>query len=184
MSDLKIINKFEVLSTDTGEITEIFDNTIPIKQRIDGIGYIKSQVESRIDLIKQRIKDLTLDRKLLEDLINELKELTIKGILNSDDNIARGLETKAYISERTSKTCIVDEKNVPDDQLEYTITVKGLSDEKKTEIYGLIWQEGKINTDDIKITSKVNVNRLSSNLVRQEKKTIVSFSRAGAVINE
>lgn len=184
MSDLKIIDKFQVLATDTGEITEIFDSTVPIKQRIDAIGYIKAQAESRIDLIKQRIKDLTLDRKLIEDLINELKELTIEGISDSEDNLVRGLETKAHISKRTSKSCIVDEKNIPLDQLEYSITVKGLSDAKKTEIYGLIWQEGKVNTDDIKVTSKVNINRLSGNLVKEEKKTIVSFSRAGAVINE
>lgn len=184
MSDLKVIDKFQILSMDTGEITEIFNPEVPIKQRIDGIGYLKAQVESRIDLIKERVKDLTLDRKQLEDLLNDIKSATIDGLIESGESIARGLETKAWISERTKKLPSISDDLIPREQLEYTITVKNLSFEQMQKLHTIIWEGEGIPTGDVKIDSKVNVNRLNKALVSSEKVKIVSFSRTGATINE
>lgn len=184
MSDLKVIDKFQILSLDTGEITEIFDVTVPIKQRIDGIGYLKAQVESRIDLIKQRVKDLTLDRKQLEELLNDIKDATIEGLLANGESIVRGLETKAWISERSKKILSVNEMYINEEDKEFTITIKGLSHEKKSEIYGLVWEKLGVPTKDIKVEGKINLDILPKAYVEKVKNTIVSFSRTGATVNE
>lgn len=183
MSDLKLIDRLQVLSQDTGEITEIFDIEIPIKQRIDGIGYMKKKIESRIELIKQRVKDLGSDRKSLEMLLDDIKTATIEGFLKDQEQMVTGLETKAYLQHRTKKR-VINEDNIPIDKLKHSITIKNLTYEQKVDIYAHAWEHLGVKTADITMDAKVNIKDLPDGFIVEDSKTIVCFTNPGATVTD
>lgn len=177
-NEYKILEKLKLVSLEDGDLVDLADMQLPVVHKVDPIGYYLKKIDKELELVKERKKDLQTKSLHLKSLQDELKSILIGGLRNHEDNMVRGVETKAWL--RTTKKKIPIEENLHDENYLYSIQCNNLNNAQYNMIVNGLKKIG-IHID--KTDKKVDISSLSKGQYKDSESTSVSVSNDTGVSN-
>lgn len=118
----------------TGEVVDVFDPMIPLNKKIDPLVYYIDQLDSEIELCKERKSLWEAKRSQLAFTKEKVREFMLEQV--NIHGKQKTLEANVYTTEKT-KEVYLEHEDKPE-YFDYSITIRNLDLQRYTEIKTLL----------------------------------------------
>lgn len=120
--NIELFSKFETIDFETGELVNVLDAELPVRNRLDAGKWLIDRFNAEIDICKNR-KALWNERENIIKLgVDKVREAIKCGMQNEGFDKIKTLENTAFLTSKDLLTC--DESQVKPEQKYYDITIK------------------------------------------------------------
>lgn len=176
--DLEEIEMEKIKDPSTNSYVNLYDPTIPVKNKVDTIVYLTNKIDMEIDLCKERASLWDSKKKLLEKAKSGLRRLLRTTMLTENVKKIKTIENTVILAKSPQK--LRDDVKVPDDYWKHEIVFEDLTAVEKETLHKYL--VGRLPEKWIKkmVVNKTKMDKdsIPSNYFLSDNDPILKISKA------